>query len=429
VGSYSNLIRNEDGMTKGSNIDHRQKCSGLSEGENVKSTMMSSIRGVTLVMAGTVTFGLAAQAQTFSVLHTFTGTDGANPQSGLILDSDGNLYGTTVGGGNLSCLPPSGCGVVFELDSKGKGIVLHRFAGNGDGTYPYSPLVRDAKGNLYGTTYGGGASNEGTVFRLDTRASNKETIVHSFAGADGAFPTAGLVLDSAGNLYGTTPMGGAEVWGVIFKLDSSGYQTVLHNFTGDEARNGLVPRAALARDQEGNLYGTTDLGGTYLYGVVFKLDSGGTETVLHRFNGADGGSPTANLIRDASGNLYGTTAGGGANNAGVVFKLDQSIVGNEEILHSFMGSPDGAKPSSGLIWDGLGNLYGTTTNGGLFGYGTVFNLDPSGKESILYSFTGGVDGAFPLGNLVRDKAGNLYGTTNQGGGTSNSGVVFKLSPR
>jgi uncharacterized repeat protein (TIGR03803 family) len=328
--------------------------------------------------------------------------------------------------------------------------VLYSFKfGVTDGQSPYAGLVRDAAGNLYGTTlYGGSSSNCsggcGTVFKLDT--TGKETLLHSFEGppADGANPFASLVRDAAGNLYGTTLRGGASDFGTVFKLDTTGTETVLHSFVGSPT-DGQYPRGGLVRDSAGNLYGTTSNGGSSSNcsggcGTVFKLDTTGTEIVLHSFVGlpTDGANPFAGLLRDAAGNLYGTTAYGGSKHAhfcafgcGTVFKLDTT--GKETVLHSFMGAAtdDGALPEADLVQDAAGNLYGTTFTGGDspcyegYGCGTVFELDATGKEIVLHSFAW-KDGASPDAVLIRDAAGNLYGTTSTGGAFG-WGTVFKLS--
>ena len=301
--------------------------------------------------------------------------------------------------------------------------VLHTFTG-ADGESPLG-LIRDPRGDLYGVTQLGGVSGQGVVFKLDTTG---ETVLYSFTGgADGAYPTIGLVQDAAGNLYGTTA-GGASPFGEVFKLDTTGTETVLHNFGGLRGGN---PASALIRDADGNFYGTTWRGGSAGYGVVFKLDSTGAETVLYNFTGgADGGKPYAPLIRDASGNLYGTTSGGGIKpqicrlGCGVVFKLDTT--GTETVLHSFTGGADGTNPSTGLIRDSAGNLYGTTPTGGESGWGIAFEVDTAGTETVLYSFTGGNDGGKPEAGLIRDLAGNLYGTAIYS--ESGFGVVFRIAP-
>ena len=308
--------------------------------------------------------------------------------------------------------------------------VLRQFKSGPGGINPYAGVVLDGKGNLYGTTSNDGAFTCGTVFRLN--AAGKEKVLYSFTGigGDGAFPWYGsLVRDSSGNLYGTTTSGGIYDQfclfgcGTVFKVDASGKETVLYRFTGTGG-DSYEPWAGLVRDSTGNLYGMTPFGGPG-WGMVFKVDPTGKETILYGFTGStDGGNPLGGLVRDAKGNLYGTTSYGGSSFAGNVFKLDPT--GTETVLYSFTGSTDGNSPSGGLIRDSAGNLYGTTFLGGAAGYGTVFKVNTQGQETVLYSFTGGADGLNPsYGNLVRDSAGNLYGTTPQGG-SSDFGVVFKI---
>jgi uncharacterized repeat protein (TIGR03803 family) len=354
------------------------------------------------------------QAQAFTVVYQFTKADGESP-SGLMRDAAGNLYGTTLLGG------ASDQGVVFGLDASGE-TVLHSFTGT-QGSDPTTGVVRDPAGNLFGTT-AGGTTPFGEIFKLDTNGA--VTVLHSFTGgADGGEPN-GLVQDPAGNLYGTTYVGGALGYGVVFQLDPSGTETVLHNFGGAD---GVSPASDLIRDRDGNLYGTTFRGGGSGDGVVFKLDADGRETVLYSFTGgADGAKPHAGLIRDWAGNLYGTTAYGGDTQTcrlgcGVVFKLDTA--GNETVLHSFTGGSDGMNPTTNLICDDRGSLYGTTSTGGQAGWGVVFKVDATGTETVLHTFTGGDDGGDPETGLVRDGAGDLYGTTDYG--PSNYGAVFKLT--
>jgi uncharacterized repeat protein (TIGR03803 family) len=307
--------------------------------------------------------------------------------------------------------------------------VLHSFTNTPDGAYPIEAPVIDKVGELYGITISGGSSGDGTVFKLDT--SGNETVLHSFTNTpDGASPTAGLVIDKAGNLYGGTEGGGSSGDGTVFKLDITGTETVLYSFTA--GAEGNTPAGALVLDAMDNLYGTTLNGGVYGGGTVFKLNISGNETVLHSFRLSDGEVPAAGVVRDKAGNLYGTTIYGGALSCnleigfgcGTVFKLDTS--GNETVLHRFTNTPDGAFPVAGLVIDKAGNLYGTTENGGSSGYGTVFKLDITGTETVLHNFTNSPDGAFPTAGLLRDKTGNLYGTTLQGG-SSGYGTVFKLS--
>jgi uncharacterized repeat protein (TIGR03803 family) len=362
----------------------------------------------------------AAAAQTFSLLHQFkSGPGGINPAAGVVLDAKGNLYGTTFYDGAFAS------GTVFKMSAGGKEKVLYSFTGiGGDGAFPeYGTLVRDSSGNLYGTTFGGGINNQfcffacGTVFKVD--ASGNETVLYSFTGSggDGYEPWAGLVRDPAGNLYGTTFYGGAYGVGTVFTIDPTGKETVLHSFDGSD---GGYPWAGLIRDVKGNLYGTT------IFNTVFKVDKTGQLTVLYTFTGqSDGRSPRSPLVRDSAGNLYGTTYSGGTAGYGTVFKVNAQ--GQETVLYNFTGGGDGRKPrNSALVRDSAGNLYGTTGEGGSSDFGVVFKLDTAGTETVLHSFSGS-DGKIPYGTLVRDKAGNLYGTTYQGG-IYGGGVVFKIAP-
>ncbi len=378
------------------------------------------------VLAIAVMFGGAAappmEAQTFTLLYTFTdGTDGGVPLAGVILDPKGNIYGTTEYGGDPKC-GNGGCGVVFKLNTAGTETVLHAFTGKaGDGEYLGAGVVRDATGNLYGTTPKGGRRGWGTVFELNQ--AGKETVLYGFKnGNDGGDPVAGLLLDSAGNAYGSAAYGGTKGLGVIFNVGAGGGQTVLHSFRGTD---GERPYAGLIRDAAGNLYGTTAEGGGHGYGTVFKLGKGKIRLLYSFTGGVDGAYPYATLVRDQAGNLYGTTTQGGTAGVGVVFKINKS--GKETVLYSFAGGADGNTPVAGLIRDTPGNLYGTTENGGTLGYGTVFSVSSSGTETVLYSFTNGADGAFPVAGVVRDAGGNLYGTASQGGGNQ-AGTVFEISP-
>ena len=358
-----------------------------------------------------------AQAATEAVLHSFASPPrGASPFAGVIRDSAGNLYGTTTAGG------ASNSGVVYKVNTAGQETVLYSFTGGADGGLPFAGVIRDSAGNLYGTTYHGGASGAGVVFQANT--GGQETVLYSFTGgADGGYPNAGVIRDSAGNLYGTTTAGGASNWGVVYKLDPAGNYTVLYSFTGGE--NGGGPYAGVIRDPAGNLYGTTSDGGAASVGVVYKLNAASQETVLHTFTGgADGSFPNAGVIRDSSGNLYGTTSSGGTANAGVVYTLDAA--GRETVLYSFTGGADGSFPYAGVIRDSAGNLYGTTLVGGPAELGEVFELDAAGNETVLFSFPGPTDGEWPTAGVIRDPAGNLYGTTEYGG-RANAGVVYKVN--
>jgi uncharacterized repeat protein (TIGR03803 family) len=367
---------------------------------------------------------------TEKVLYSFKGgSDGAGPDCTLIFDSVGNLYGSTGTGG------ANGEGTVFKLAPSSGGwkkTILHSFGGS-DG---YSPtgLIFDTTGNLYGTTGGGGANGDGTVYRLTpSNGGWIESVLHSFAGSDGSYPQAGLVLDTAGNLYGTTKQGGASGFGTVFELKpSSGAwtETVLHSFT---VSDGIDPEASLIFDGSDNLYGTTLGGGAYGGGTVFELkhsNGGWTEATLYSFPGNVGYALEANVVFDSEGNLLGTTAQGpgvdcNTVGCGIVFELSPPGSWIETTLHAFIGS-DGERPLAGVILDSQGNLYGTTWLGGANGFGSVFKLDTSNKETVLHSFSGGIDGSGPFAGLVMDAAGNLYGTTAAGGSTGN-GVVFEIT--
>jgi len=301
--------------------------------------------------------------------------------------------------------------------------LLYEFTGAPDGAG--CEVCVDEKGILYGgTVYGGDSACNaptgcGTVFKLDT--TGKETVLYSFTGTsgDGAIPLGCVVQDSKGNLYGTTSYGGdlscnaPTGCGTVFKLDTTGEETVLYSFTGSP--DAAEPESALLRDAQGNLYGTAPSGGAYGYGAVFKVDTTGKETVLYSFTGGtDGGSPTVKPSQDSQGNLYGTTRNGGAYGNGTVFELETT--GKETVLYSFTGGADGSSPRS-LLRDSQGNLYGATKFGGAYGDGTVYELDTALNLTVLHTFTGGADGNDPEVD-VQDATGNLYGSTRYGGDLS-----------
>jgi uncharacterized repeat protein (TIGR03803 family) len=383
----------------------------------------------------------ALYARDFKVIYKFHGgTDGDGPLAGLVADANGNLYGTTEGGGDTDCDSGWGCGTVFKVDANGNERILYRFTGAPDGEEPMAGLTIDSDGNLYGTTYTGGSSGEGAVFKVDT--TGHETILYSFgAYPDGANPSGGLVLDRNGNIYGTTQEGGTGTscfggCGTVFKLDSDGKETVLLNV----APPAQYPTAALTLDNIGTLYGTTFGGNSCCLGTVFRMGMGSpSAATLHIFSGGAGGaSPAGGLVRDAKGRLYGVTVVGGdsgclynyGSGCGVVYQL--SATGKETVLHRFTGRWDGAAPNAGLLRDRAGNLYGTTLIGGDSHYGTVFKLDKHGKVTVLHSFNN-KDGSDPSSTLIQDASGNIYGTTQSGGDLScnngyGCGVVFKITP-
>jgi uncharacterized repeat protein (TIGR03803 family) len=376
---------------------------------------------------------IPAQAQTYSdkVLYSFSGgVDGNEPLfSGVVQDKAGNFYGTTYAGGAFNY------GTVFKVDVSGKETVLHSFGERRDGRTPIAAVLIDPTGRLFGTTnQGGGIRNPqctkgcGIVFGIEPNGD--ERVLHAFSGgADGGLPVGSLIRDSSGNLYGTTQIGGAFGFGTIFKVDASGAETVLYSFAGQP--DAQDPEAGLIRDEASNFYGTTSAGGVYNYGAVYELNASGQETVLHSFAGSfysDGQAPDTTLFRAANGDLYGTTYLGGTEGIGTVFKLDAS--GNETILHSFGDAEnDGAYAESPLASDANGNLYGTTIQGGTAGIpgGIVFRISAQGEYSIICNFTGTPDGSGPAGPLLPASDGRLFGTTSSGG-ASGPGTVYELIP-
>jgi uncharacterized repeat protein (TIGR03803 family) len=408
--------------------------------------------------------GTPAAAQTEQALHNFSDSgDGAAPTASLISDSSGNLYGTTSSGGAAY----QNLGAVFEVTPVAGGgwteTLLYSFSGDTDGVWPIGGLVRDGTGNLFGTTaYGGGESATycgqggcGTVFELSPAAGGgwTEKVLHRFShnGKDGVVPYASLVVDAVGNLYGTTLTGGAYDEGTVFELTrkSGGWaENVLHSFKNN-VEDGQVPESSLLFDTAGNLYGTTANGGAHNYGTVFELSrkSGGgwAEKILHSFNdnGTDGFTPAAGLILDAAGNLYGTTAAGGSSKScvnfqlptcGTVFEVARKAGGVwlEKVLYDFDADTSGANPLFGsLVVDAAGDLYGTTSQGGYSSSGTVFELtraaDGGWTETTLHLFGSGADGQNPDAGLIFGADGNLYGTTFTGG-TGFQGTVFEITP-
>lgn len=384
-------------------------------------------------------------AQVYKTLHSFTGgVDGGSPlYVKLLRDAKGNLVGTTQLGGAY------GFGTVFRIDPRGNETVLYSFSGGFDGAYPQAGLVADPAGNLYGTTTLGGApcfegqGGCGVVFELT--ASGEYILLHSFlgviGGGDGGFPAASLLRDAHGNLFGTTAGGGIntascqEGSGTAFEmafLNGGWKEILLYTFPCTDA-DGMFPYSPLISSRSGTLYGTSTGGGTCggadigRCGTVFQLARGGanwTHTTIHDFaGGSDGAALQDGLVRDSAANLYGTTQLGGDFGFGTIFRIDPS--GNKTVLHSFTG-PAGAYPVGGLVRDRAGNLYGTTRQGGTSKVGTLFKFEPAGTLTVLHNFAGGTDGAYPAGTLLR-AGGALFGTTTAGG-PQNMGIVFKLKP-
>lgn len=371
-------------------------------------------------------------AQTETVIHEFSPINGQYPSSRLTSDAAGNLYGTTTYGG-------FGRGTVFELSPDGNGgwneTVLYNFCSVpncADGINPYfSDVIIDRSGNLYGTAEFGGTNDTGVVYELSPNGAGwTETVLHNFGppgGADGSVPIYGLIMDSAGNLYGRTASGGGCGCGTVFEMIPSGgdwSEKVIYTTYGDSSYTGL------AMDSVGNIFGATT-------STVFELspNDGGSWTpkVIHNFVGApkDGDFTVGTPVLDQSGSLYGATFYGGTKNFGTVYKLSPGKKGKwtKKIVHSFQGGKDGYGPNAGVVLDSFGNLYGTTTYGGRYVDGTVFELVArSGKsyqKKVLWNFSDG-DGKYPIASLTLDSAGNLYGTTSYGGFLED-GLVFEVT--
>ncbi len=413
-----------------------------------------------------------ANAQTYSVLHNFSVLDGIGPEAALIMDSSGNLYGTTNYGGytgNSICSGNGGCGTIFELDTTGKLTTLYSFHGTPDGYEPYESVLRVGTSLFGAATYGGGGTCAcGTVYELNSAGTLK--VLHTFNGPDGSTPPPGrLNLDGKGNAYGVTAFDGPNGQGTVYKINSAGVESTVYSFGNQPDGNGPMGGLVIANKGQ-ELYGLTEYGGICPYssiegfgcGTVYKLTSAGVETQLYVFTGStDGAYPTEGLIADSAGNLYGaTTVGGDANcplvtparpaghaakkpwgipnmeqsppGCGVVFKVN-AATGSETVLYTFTGGSDGGFPLGGVVLDSAGNVYGTTSQGGDtscgldLGCGTVFEITASGQFRILHTF-GGIDGDSPgWGSLMIDKSGNLYGTT-VAGGSANNGVIFRITP-
>lgn len=394
----------------------------------------------------------SASAVNERVLYPFTLYNGVNP-TGLIFDRAGNIYGTTAGGGGYLH------GAVFELSQSGTGWTektLYSFTGGGDGSAPIGNLIFDAAGNLYGTATAGGTgcsfSGCGVVFELSPGSNGwTETVLYTFTGGtDGQSPIGGVVSDGHGNLYGAASYGGNTSCncGTVYRLGrtTNGWKfSVLHSFSGGS--DGAVPNAGLFV-QSGNLYGTALTGGNPKCtgfplpgcGTAFSLTpvAGGKVTfqVIYSFGqgATDGEYPSSSLIADSSGNLYGTTLNGGSIGGGTVFKLSPAN-GNtwqESVLYSFGSAGDGFYPSAPLIFDKSGNLYGTTQyGGGLGAAGMAFRLTPRSNgvwvETILHAFTGGPDGQYPSSGLIIGPGPGLYGSTSAGGSVGSAGVVYEIT--
>jgi len=373
---------------------------------------------------------VGSPGQTFTLLYSFDGTHGAQPNDALVQATDGNFYGTSYRGGTNSL------GGIFKITPAGTLTTLYNFCaqtGCPDGYWPAAGLVQGSDGNFYGTTEYGGAMGSGTVFKI-TPASTLTTL-HSFCSTnctDGELPLPALIQATDGKFYGTTFFGGTDGVGAVFEITPAGRLTTLFSF---DDIDGQLPFAGLVQATDGNFYGTTTGGGTYGGGTVFQLTRTGTLTTLYRFCAqpacADGEMPDAGLVQATDGNFYGTTYYGGAYGSGTVFQLTPT--GTLNTLHSFDGA-DGSLLYAGLVQGTDGNFYGTTLAGGAnlsctlgtyVGCGTIFEITPGGTLTTLHSFDGG-EGTLAYGGLLQGTDGNFYGTT-WGGGANGDGTVFSLS--
>ena len=398
--------------------------------------LVSATRGaLTLAVLSTLLVVAArpALAQSYEVLYSFGGYagDADGPIAGLVVDKEGNLYGTTLFGGAYNL------GAVFEATATGTEKVLYSFCAKrncADGSSPYAGLALDKKGNLYGTTYIGGAYNGGTVFEITTAGTEK--VLHSFGSQpDGNGPYAGLVIDEEGNLYGTTVFGGAYYYGTVFEITSDGAEKVLYSFCSQpNCADGFYPYAGLVFDKKGNLYGTTsDKYDGYRsgYGTVFEITAAGTENLVYSFGGrGDGTNPYAGLlVFDKRGRLYGTTPFGGAYSSGTVFEITLAgkKAATEKVVYSFGGRGDGTYPYGGVAIDKDGNLWGTTSMGDPNSpccFGTVFEMTSGGTEEWSFGMGEFGYGSTPYAGMVFNKEGDLFGTTFGGG----DGTVFEVIP-
>lgn len=401
------------------------------------------------LLAAAVLAAPRSQAQTFKVIYSFTGHDSAeHPIAGLTIDQHGNLYGTTAWGGAF------GSGTVYELRPTPSGFAyseLHDFGHGSDGNFAWGGVTLGPNGTLYGTTAGGGIRDDGTVYQLRPPSGSchsascpwVETVLYRFTGdSDGRNPQAGVILDNQGNIYGTNVNGGGGKVGVVYEMSPSagGYTfQVLYTFTDDA--DGGNPSSLLIFDSAGNLYGTAAVGGNsgcqgFGCGTIYELTpsaAGWSERTLYTFqNGNDGGDPAAGLISDGAGNFYGATPSG-AHNGGSVFELSPGVESwNFNLAYDLTGVGPG--PEENLVRDSAGNLYGSSWGDGLYGQGAVFKLTPNGDGgwtyTSLHDFTGGSDGGAAEGNLVMDSQGNLYGTSYEGGLAScgRCGVVYEITP-
>lgn len=365
---------------------------------------------------------LCARAQTFTVLHSFSTTDGADPGSSLVQTNDGFLYGTTAAGGS------HGAGAVYKISTSGTLTTLYNFCsdtGCTDGSTPSAALVQANDGNFYGVTSSGGANDYGTVFKITSGGSL--TVLHSFDFTDGAEPLGALIQGSDGNLYGTTYQGGAHNAGNLFRISLTGTISTVYSFCSESGcADGKYPVGGIFQAANGNFYGTTYLGANN-YGTVFEITSAGALTTLYAYgNDQVGAYSQAALVAGANGTFYGTTVNGGTNSLGTVFKVTGTTLSDFYNLCSKSKCTDGSGPYGALVLGSDGNFYGTTYKGGASGFGSVFRLTSAATLTTVHSFSGGTNGSLPVAAVIQDTDGNFYGTTSSGG-TGGAGIVFRLA--
>lgn len=380
------------------------------------SRLANSIAAFVLVVFTTLG---CLNAATLTTIHSFDGSDGANPYAGLVQGTDGNFYGTTTGGGTANS------GVVFKISASGTFTLLHSFTG-ADGSAPWAGLAQGTNGDFYGVASKGGTDNWGTAFKITSTGTFTQLYDFVFGGVGGVYPLAALVRGDDGNFYGDSNIGGVNGFGAVFRLSPAGGVMELHSFSSSD---GAAPRDALFLADDGNFYGTTPFGGTTTNncncGTVFRITPDGAVTTLHSFSDAVHGGPWAGLAQGSDGNFYGTTLGGGTANKGTVFKI--TAEGALTTVYNFNGGVDGGNPLNHLVLASDNNLYGTA-DGGEAGLGVVFKVTPSGAVSTVASFGILLSGTgwSPQAPLVQGTDGNLYGTTVYGGANF-KGTVFKLT--
>ena len=406
-----------------------------------RSFRSNILRGAVAALALTLFATLAAlpvHAQTESVLYNFCSlancADGNKPARNIASDAEGNIYGTTLTGGQY------GQGVVYRVSPAGVETVLHSFGSSPtDGQGPYGVTI-DSAGNIYGTTYVGGSHippfqtvGDGTVFKVTP--AGVYSILYNFGATkvDASTPLSGPTVDAHGNVYGVTDAGGAYGSGAVYKIAPNGHETILHSFN-PSIGDGSHATTEVTIDKSGNVWGTCTYGGYRNYGIIFEITASGAYSTKLNFGwtlASSAGTPASGLTLDAAGNLYGAASSYTLSSLGAVYEVSRGSgsTWTETNLIDFTSS-GGFNPEAGVILDSAGNLYGTTSAGGTSGYGTVFERSASGEVTTLFNFNN-TDGNFPNSNLLLDSAGNLYGITTLGGSDNiadGGGVLYKITP-